>query len=285
MEQEKTPAFRMLAPALVLAATIVAAYSYFFWSSFHLKGTSAFQLEGDLTFANYARVLGNMADLQLLVGTLFSSFVLAVLSLVVAVPMALLIVRTKRQWIANLIMLAIAVTFLSGGVTRAYSWLVILGNKGIFNLALMSLGVIDRPLRLLYNWFGVGIALVHFLLPFAVFTLVGAVRNLNPAVEEAARSLGASRTKTFWLVTMPMLLPGLMVTLTLIYSIALASFLFPMMLGGGKVRMVANQIYDRMFVEYDIPFAAATSVVFLASSFLVIWLMTLAARQFKRFYA
>ncbi|MFD2854130.1 ABC transporter permease subunit [Seohaeicola zhoushanensis] len=87
---------------------------------------------------------------------------------------------------------------------------------------------------------------------------------------------------TFWRVTMPMLLPGLMVTLTLIFSIALASFLFPMLLGGGKVRMIANQIYDRMFVDYDIPYAAATSVVFLVSAFVAIWLMTLLSKQVKR---
>lgn len=274
----------LLSPALLVAALITGAYGYFAWSSLYLKGPGAFLLEGGPTLGNYARVLGSGVDLSVLLGTLWSSLVMSVLTLAIAVPMALVIVRAQRQWLANLILLAVAVTFLSGGVTRAYSWLVILGNKGLLNIALIGLGVIDRPIRLLYNWFGVGIAIIHYLLPFAVFTLVGVVRNLNPSVEEAARSLGASRFKTFWLITMPMLLPGLMIAMTLIYSIALASFLFPMMLGGGKVRMVANQIYDRMFVDYDLPFAAATSVVFLLCAFAAIWLISILARQFRRLY-
>lgn len=285
MEDPNPKVARLLTPALVIAAVIVAAYSYFAYASFFVKGVSAFALEGSPTLKNYQRVLGSSSDLYVLAMTLWSSFVMAAITIAVAVPVAMVIVRAQRQWIANLIMLAVAVTFLSGGVTRAYSWLVILGNKGLLNLTLSGLGMTGQPIRFLYNWFGVGLAIIHYLLPFAIFTLVGAVRNLNPSVEEAARSLGATRTKTFWLVTFPMLLPGLMVTMTMIFSIALASFLFPMLLGGGKVRMVANQIYDRMFVEYDIPFAAATSVVFLAAAFIVIWAMTVLSRQIKRFYA
>ncbi|GHF68895.1 ABC transporter permease [Seohaeicola zhoushanensis] len=282
MERQSNRLAVLLTPALILAIVIVSAYGYFAYSSLFAKGPMGSGFAGTITFENYTRVLASASNRSVLFTTLYASVVMSVLTIAIAVPMAMVIVRAKRQWVANLIMLAIAVTFLSGGVTRAYSWLILLGNKGLFNLALTELGMIERPLKLLYNWLGVGIAIVHYLLPFAVFTLVGAVRNLNPSVEEAARSLGASRSVTFWRVTMPMLLPGLMVTLTLIFSIALASFLFPMLLGGGKVRMIANQIYDRMFVDYDIPYAAATSVVFLVSAFVAIWLMTLLSKQVKR---
>lgn len=269
----------LITPALIVGLVIVAAYGYFALSSLFLKGPTGAQFVGDVTLHNYWRVLSSSSDRALLFETLIASFVISAITIAISVPMAMVIVRAKREWVGNLIMLAIAVTFLSGGVTRAYSWLVLLGNKGLVNLGLINLGIVDRPIRFLYNWTGVGLSISHFLLPFAVFTLIGAVRNLNTSVEEAARSLGASRTKTFWLVTMPMLLPGLIVTLVLVYSIALASFLFPMILGGGKVRMVANQIYDRMFVEYDIPYAAATAVIFLAAAFASIWLINLVAKK------
>lgn len=269
----------LITPALVVGLIIVAAYGYFALSSLFLKGPPGTQFAGEVTLENYWRVLSSSSDRGLLVETLVASLVISLITIAISVPMAMVIVRSKREWIGNLIMLAIAVTFLSGGVTRAYAWLVLLGNKGLVNLGLTNLGIVDKPIRFLYNWSGVGISIMHFLLPFAVFTLIGAVRNLNTSVEEAARSLGASRTKTFWLITMPMLLPGLIVTLVLVYSIALASFLFPMLLGGGKVRMVANQIYDRMFVEYDVPYAAATAVVFLVAAFASIWLINLVAKK------
>lgn len=269
----------LITPALVVGLIIVSAYGYFALSSLFLKGPPGSQFAGQVTLENYWRVLSSSSDRGLLIETLVASLVISVITIAISVPMAMVIVRSKREWIGNLIMLAIAVTFLSGGVTRAYAWLVLLGNKGLVNLGLTHLGIVDKPIRFLYNWSGVGISIIHFLLPFAVFTLIGAVRNLNTSVEEAARSLGASRTKTFWLITLPMLLPGLIVTLVLVYSIALASFLFPMLLGGGKVRMVANQIYDRMFVEYDVPYAAATAVVFLVAAFASIWAINLVAKK------
>lgn len=272
----------LIAPALVVGLFIIAAYSYFGLSSLFLKGLPGTQFVGELTLENYWRVLFSASNQAVLVSTLWSSFVISLITIAIAVPMAMAVVRTKRAWVGNLIMLAIAVTFLSGGVTRAYSWLILLGNKGMVNLSLTGLGLIDQPIRFLYNWSGVGISIAHYLLPFGVFTLIGAVQNLNPSVEEAARSLGANRTTVFWRITMPMLLPGLMVTLVLLYSIALASFLFPMLLGGGKVRMIANQIYDRMFVEYDIPYAAATAVVFLVSAFASIWLINFIAKKIEK---
>ena len=272
----------LVAPALLMGVFIVSAYGYFALTSFFPKGPPGSQFVGTPTFDNYWRVLASTSNQSVLISTLWASLVISLVTIAVAVPMAMVIVRAKREWIGNLIMLAIAVTFLSGGVTRAYSWLILLGNKGLINLSLTSLGIADAPVRFLYNWSGVGISITHYLLPFAVFTLIGAVRNLNSSVEEAARSLGASRTTTFWRITMPLLLPGLMVTLVLVYSIALASFLFPMLLGGGKVRMVANQIYDRMFVEYDIPYAAATAVVFLISAFASIWLMAFVAKKIEK---
>lgn len=282
MEQRSDRSKFLIAPALVVGLVIVAAYGYFGLSSLFLKGPPGTQFAGELTVENYWRVLFSSSNQAVLLSTLWASFLISLITIAIAVPMAMAIVRAKRQWIGNLIMLAIAVTFLSGGVTRAYSWLILLGNKGLVNLSLTGIGVVDQPIRFLYNWSGVGISIAHYLLPFAVFTLIGAVQNLNASVEEAARSLGANRTIVFWRITMPMLLPGFMVTLVLVYSIALASFLFPMLLGGGKVRMIANQIYDRMFVEYDIPYAAATAVVFLVSAFVSIGLINFVAKKIEK---
>lgn len=282
MVQRRDRTTFLITPALIVGLFIVSAYGYFALSSLFQKGPPGTQFVGELTLENYWRVLFTGSNQYVLLSTLWASFVISLTTIAMAVPMAMAIVRAKRQWIGNLIMLAIAVTFLSGGVTRAYSWLILLGNKGLVNLGITGFGLADAPIRFLYNWSGVGIAISHYLLPFAVFTLIGAVRNLNPSVEEAARSLGANRTIVFWRITMPMLLPGLMVTLVLVYSIALASFLFPMLLGGGKVRMIANQIYDRMFVEYDIPYAAATAVVFLVSAFVSIWLIAFIAKKIEK---
>ncbi len=270
MDKENRHHLWLTVPALLSIGLLFSAYGLFGWTSFYRATPGGLGVGGDFTFDNYLRIFGSWRELAVIGETLWISFALTMISLVIAVPMALVIARSPSRLVRSILLFTLAVTFLSGGVTRAYAWLVLLGNKGLINLALVHLGVIERPIRLVFNWLGVSISLVHFLLPFTVFTLVGAVKNLPLSVEEAARNLGATRTKTFFRVTLPLLSSGLVVAASLTYSLALSSFLFPLLLGGGRVRMVANHIYERLFVAYDVPFAAATSAVFLALSFAVI---------------
>ena len=270
MEQSHRQHIWLIVPALASVIFLFAAYLFFGWASFYKATEGGLGFGGDFTFYNYERILGSVGELAIIGQTLWMSLQLTIITVAIAVPMALVIARSKSRHVRSILMLALAVTFLSGGVTRAYAWLVLLGNNGLINMLLISVGIVSKPVRFIYNWLGVSISLVHFLLPFTVFTLVGAVKNLPIAVEEAARNLGATRMKAFFLVTLPLLASGIVVAASLTYSIALSSFLFPMLLGGGRVRMVANYIYERMFVAYDVPFAAATSVVFLVVAFVVI---------------
>jgi putative spermidine/putrescine transport system permease protein len=135
---------------------------------------------------------------------------------------------------------------------------------------MQALGLTGEPLRLVYNRLGVFLSLVHFLLPFMVLTLVGPLRNVPRVLELAARDLGANGWRTFCAVTFPLSLPGVINAVALTYVVALSSFLFPLLLGGGRVRFMANLIYDQIFTAYDLPFAAAIAVIFLAVSLFAI---------------
>jgi putative spermidine/putrescine transport system permease protein len=259
--------YLLLLPGALSIAILFASYLNFFRASFLQQGDGGISVGGTANIDSYLRILGSWSELLIIADTLWISLWLTLASLILALPLALIIARSTSATMRRVVLLTTAVTFLAGGVTRAYSWIIILGNNGLFNAVLKKLGIIDAPIRMIYNWTGVSIALVHFLLPFTIFTLVGAIRNLPLSVEDAARNLGATRTRAFVFVTMPLLLPGIIATAYLTYSIALSSFLFPLLLGGGRARMVANYIYERLFVLYDIPFAAATSVIFLIASF------------------
>ena len=260
----------MLLPAIATISVLFSAYALFGWASFFHRDPSGLGFGGDATLDNYIRILGSWSELAIVGQTLWISLVLTVVTIVVAIPMAIVIARSQSHFVRSFLLLALAVTFLSGGVTRAYAWLVLLGTRGLINTLLVGSGLVDQPVRFIFNWLGGSISLVHFILPFTVFTLVGAVKNLPESAEEAARNLGATRTKTFLRVTLPLLASGIVVAASLTYALALSSFLFPLLLGGGRVRMVANYIYERLFVAYDVPFAAATSVVFLFVSFAMI---------------
>lgn len=271
MEPRKFHSFLLLLPALGAIAVLFGAYGWFLWASFFrpLAG-GGLAVGGPPTIQNYAQILSSPEELAILGDTLWVSMELTAITLVIGLPMALAIARSRSKLFRGFILFSIAVTFLSGGVTRAYAWLIMLGNRGLINSWLQALGLTSGPIPLVHNWTGVSIALIHFLLPFLVFTLVGSIKNVPISVEEAARNLGAGRIRTFVLVTLPLLSSGIVVAVALTYSLALSSFLFPMLLGGGRVRMVANYIYERIFVSYDMPLAAATSVVFLAVAILAI---------------
>jgi putative spermidine/putrescine transport system permease protein len=139
--------------------------------------------------------------------------------------------------------------------------MVVLGNNGLINKLIVAAGF-DR-VQLLYNTTGVLIALVHFLLPFCILTLLGNFQTVPRSMEEASTSLGASRIATFWKVIFPLTVRGAVGAGILTFSVAISSFLFPLLLGGGKVRMMSNHIYELIFVSFDIPFAAATAAIFL----------------------
>jgi len=164
----------------------------------------------------------------------------------------------------------LVVSFFSGTVTRAYSWVVLLGNNGIVNQTLVASGLVERPARLIYNLLGVTIGLVHFLLPYFVFTMLGALKNLSRDYEEAARDLGAGSFRVLRTILLPLSLSGLLVAGTLVYSLALSAFVIPLLLGGGRVALVSNAIYRQISINFDLPYAAAASAIYLIVAFATI---------------
>jgi putative spermidine/putrescine transport system permease protein len=258
-------------PSGIVLAVFFSAFSVFLYSSLLHSSTGGGGAHGPLGLHNYVRYFTSDVDLQVLRQTLWMSAELTLLSLVLGYPLAYVIVRTDSSWLRGFLLLSLVVTFLSGTVTRAYAWLIILGNNGLINATLIRLGLTDTPLRLVYNETGVIIALLHFVLPFFALTMLGPLKNVPRALEESAINLGATRLQAFRRITLPLSVPGIVAASSLTFAVALGSFLFPMVLGGGHVRFVANAIYQLIFTSYDIPFAAATAAVFMVVALACVW--------------
>lgn len=160
--------------------------------------------------------------------------------------------------------LCIMIPFWISVLTRAFGWLALLSNKGLINGWLQSLGILSEPLTLVRNEFGVIVGMTHFLIPFAVFPLASAMRNLDERVLMAARGMGASRTRVFWQVFVPMTWAGILGAALVIFVFALGFFITPAILGGGRSVMVAELIYLRIFQSPDWGLGAAISVILMA---------------------
>jgi putative spermidine/putrescine transport system permease protein len=258
------PSFPWAAPpATLVLALLAGAYGSFFATGLLHQVPGTANVAGPPSLANYARLVADSAQLDIFAHTFGFALLLSAVTAVIGYPLALFTARTESRRLRLLFLAILVATFLSGSVTRAYGWLVLLGNRGLLNTLLLQAGVIDAPLRIVYRDLGVGIALVHFMLPFFVLTVVGGIGNVPRAMEEASRDLGAGPARTFLRVTLPLSLPAVAEAAALSLALALSAFLFPLLLGGGRVRMVANYIYDQIFVAFDMPFAAAVSAAFL----------------------
>ncbi|MBP7001027.1 ABC transporter permease [Amaricoccus sp.] len=163
----------------------------------------------------------------------------------------------------RLIEYCVLIPFWISVLIRAFGWLILLRNNGIINSALMDIGIISRPLPMVRNEFGSIVGMTHFLVPFAVFPLASAMRQVDARVLQAASGLGAGRMRIFWTVTVPMTLPGIFGAAVIVYVFALGFFITPAILSGGRSVMVAEFIYLQLFQTVNWGLAAALSVMLL----------------------
>jgi len=257
---------------LVVLLFAVVLFSFASVSLLHIQPGGAVFL-GPPDLRNYARLLGSADAWRYILDTLRLSLIVTLGSLLAGYPLAWLLARTRSAALRRAILFSLMAAFFSGGVTRAYAWLLILGNSGLANQALRALGL--PRLALINNETGVVIAMLNFVLPFFVLTLFGGLRAIPVSLAHAARNLGASPLRTFLHVTLPLAVPAIAASTFLCFALSLGAFLFPQMLGGGRVQVMATAIYDRIQTSYDIPAAAALAMIFLGC--MVALLLVLAA--------
>lgn len=270
---KQVPVFWLIWPlVLVLAVFFVALLRFADVSLLHqIPGTAMF--EGPRALGNYADTFASPLARKALMDTLVMSLEITGLTILMGYPLAYLMARSPSAFLRNAIFFTLIVTFLSGGITRAYAWMLVLGNTGPVNGLIQALGF--PRMRLINNQLGVVISIVHFILPFFVLTLLGAIKNIPATLEEAARSHGASRWEAFRTVTLPLSVPGLVSASLLAFTLAISSFLFPLLLGGGRVQMFANLIYDKIQSSFDMPAAAAMAMIFLVFALIPIVLLNI----------
>ena len=161
----------------------------------------------------------------------------------------------------RLMMFLIMIPFWTSSLIRIYGWLILLQVKGIFNAVLMGIGLIEKPLKILYSYPAVLIGMVYALLPFMILAVYSSVEKMDWSLVEAARDLGASPAKAFLTVTLKLTLPGLLSGVVLTFVPSMGLFFIADILGGNKIVLVGSLIQDQLTRGSNWPFAAALAVV------------------------
>lgn len=216
------------------------------------------------TLGNYQRLLGDRNS-YIYLGVLWRSLWLAFLTtaacLLIGYPLAFFIATRRSPGWKNALLLLVIIPFWTNFLVRTYAWIVLLQSKGVINVALQSLQIINEPLNLLFTPFAVTLGLIYGYLPFMVLPLYSTIERFNFTLVEAAQDLGANDLRTLWRIVLPLTRRGIIAGSILVFVPTVGAFITPDILGGAKTMMVGNLIQNQFLKARDWPFGSALSML------------------------
>jgi putative spermidine/putrescine transport system permease protein len=219
-------------------------------------------LNGSLTTANYRAFFDDGVTSTIFLSTVRLAAIVTVTCLLLGYPLALFMRRAGPKLRAVLLLIVVS-PLLTSVIVRNVAWLLVLGREGLVNVALRNAGLIDAPLPLIYNTFGVVVGVTHVYLSFLVLPVFGSLLAINPAVEESAASLGASPFQVFLRVTLPLTLPGAVAGATLVFILTMGVYLTPVIMGGSFVATLPMVITDLVRNQFEWSKASAFAIILL----------------------
>jgi putative spermidine/putrescine transport system permease protein len=231
------------------------------------------------TLENYAQVLSDAFNWEIIGITFMFAMVSSVVTLAISYPVAYYMARSPSRRKGILMALVLA-PLLVGVVVRSYGWMILLADTGLVNQFLEWIGV--GPRRLMYNMTGVWIGLIHVYLPFMVISLMNAISDIDPELEKASRSLGASAWTTFRRVVWPLSLPGVAAGSVLVFVLAVSAYVIPSLLGGYNVLTAPLLIVQAVMDLFNWPMGSALAMVlFVATVGAIVIFNRIMARAMK----
>ena len=211
---------------------------------------------------NYAYLWADDLYVNTYLNSLKISITSTLLCLLIGYPMAYAIVRANHT-AKHVLLMLIILPFWTSFLLRVYAWMGLLADQGTINGLLISLGIIDEPIRMLYTEFAVYVGIVYTYVPFMILPLYANMEKLDWTLLEAAADLGAKPVTTFLTVTLPMTGPGILAGSLLVFIPATGEYVIPDLLGGGNVLMIGRVLYNEFNANIDWPVASAVAIALL----------------------
>jgi ABC-type spermidine/putrescine transport system permease subunit I len=221
---------------------------------------------------NYVALAGDSVFLHVFWTTFRTAVAVTAGCLLLGYPVALVLVRPGRM--AAVTLLVVLLPFWTSILVRSYAWMVLLGRRGLLNEALLSLDLIDRPLRILNTSIAVHIAMIHILLPYMILPIANALRQLDPSLARAALGLGATPFRVFRDIVLPLSMPGVAAGVLLVFVLSMGFYITPALVGGPRDMTVAMLIAQQVD-QLNWPYAACLSATLLAVTLAIMALFQL----------
>jgi ABC-type spermidine/putrescine transport system permease subunit I len=241
-----------LIPGLIIVVLVMGPSVWLALQSFYANG--------QLSLEHYQRMLENPSYASIMLNTLQLSAIVTLIVVLVGYPTTYAITLLPGR--SSAVALAcVAIPFWTSLLVRTYAWMVILQRNGVLNGWMLDLGLIERPLRMANSFLGTSIGMVHIMLPFFIFPLYATMRSIDPNLVRAAYNLGASPTRAFIDVFLPLSKQGVLAGALLTFVLCLGFYVTPQLLGGGNVTTISIKIQQNVTVYSDWGAASALAVV------------------------
>tara|TARA_Y100000590_G_scaffold22176_1_gene25585 strand:+ start:2459 stop:3343 length:885 start_codon:yes stop_codon:yes gene_type:complete len=278
-KSENIKAYTLLFPALLLVILAMASPMLLtFVTSFHTQ-ISMMEVDTTLTLDRYKDFFSKPVYTTLLARSIKISFFVTIVTLITTYPLAYYIAfyvkKNKMLWIVLM-----TLPFWTSYLLRVFAWKVILGHKGAVNSALMTIGMIEEPLGfLIYSQTAVVLTLAHAWAAFAILPLYVSLDKIDKSLLEASYDLGNTKFETFWRVTFPLSLPGVIGAILIIFIPTVGDYVTPQLVGGTDGRMLSNMIQALFGRANNFPLGAASAVLMLLSVSVVALVVTYVTKK------
>ena len=233
-----------------------------------LVGLSAVDVDGNITVSHYSRLFDQGLYTKVLLITLKVAAWTTTFAIIAGYPVAYLLANVRSS-LRNTLIIWVLLPFWTSFLVRTFAWLVLLGRKGAINDLLIAVGILDYPIKIIYNFTGVMIGMVHALMPLCVLTMLAVMENIDTNLTKAAGTMGARRGQSFWRIYFPLSLPGVAAGGLLIFVTSLGFFITPALLGGARDTMIVQLIMFQIDSMLNWGFAGAISMLLLATVLLI----------------
>lgn len=260
--------YAIVVPALAFTLFLLLATGFLLRYSFNSWGPTT-GMVSDWTLASYVKFFSHPYFVGALLKSMRLALLVTAIALLMGYPVAYLMSVSPRHH--NVLMILVVAPLIMDVVIRAYGWIVLLSGGGLVNSLILSLGLSDAPVKLLYTEWAVVAELLHETLAFMVLPIAAVLQKVDPSLREASGTLGATRWKTFWLITLPLSLPGVLAGTLLVFALGMSAFVGPLILGGGNVTVMSLVIRDQIGVTLDWPLGSAMSMVLVALTLVLLF--------------
>lgn len=264
------PAMGFLAAFYLLPGLLIVLLS--------LEHPPAFRIDLSLLqLDSYARLFSSGFYMKVLLQTVVLGLVVGVVTAVLGYPAAYFLARSTSRY-RNILSFLTLIPMAVGMNMITLGWMIVLGRNGMINATLTTLGIIDQPLRLLFTWGSIVVGLTHVLFTFMVLPIASVLRNIDPALERAARNLGAGPVRAFLNVTLPLSLEGVAAGFLIVFMLSVGALVLPLLLGGQGNMILPVLIWEQFTVAADRSFASALSILLLVMALAALLLQLSLAR-------